>query len=135
MSPGQRWSEGVWLTLERRCAGVCSLTSWASAGGRSIGARQAGGVVQAGIVEEVAGVVRLAAQGPVEERRTGAGELPGYVRLPTPASVQTGRRVALVHVGTAVSACPACGAETPPQRHRSRRYFENKFTLKAPLLK
>lgn len=56
---------------------VCLLTSWAVAGGCSVGVCQAGGVVQAGIVEEVTGVVRLAAQGPAVERRTGAGELPG----------------------------------------------------------
>lgn len=58
---------------------MCSLTSWASAGGCSIGACQAGGVVQAGIVEGVARVIRLAAQGATEEGRTGAGELPRYV--------------------------------------------------------
>ena len=58
---------------------VCSLTSWASAEGCSIGACQAGGVVQAGIVEGVAGVIRLVAQGAAEEGWTGAGELPGYV--------------------------------------------------------
>lgn len=97
---------------------MCSLTSWASAGGSSVGVRQAGGVVQAGIVEEVAGVVRLAAQGPAEERRTGAGELPGDVRLPAPASIQTGRRVALVHVDAAVAACPTCCAETPGQEQQ-----------------
>lgn len=58
---------------------MCSLTSWASAGGCSIGACQAGGVVQAGIVEGVTRVIRLVAQGATEEGRTGAGELPRYV--------------------------------------------------------
>lgn len=96
------------------------LTSWASAGGGSIGACEAGGVVEAGIVEQVTGVVRLLAQGPAEERRAGAGKLPGHVRLPTPASVQARRRVALVHVGAAVGAGPACGAETPPQRRATQ---------------
>lgn len=61
------------------CGGVCSLTSWASAGGCSIGACQAGGVVQAGIVDGAAGVMRQAADGAAEERRAGAGELPRYV--------------------------------------------------------
>lgn len=56
-----------------------TLTSWASAGGCSIGACQAGGVVQAGIVDRAAGVMRQAAEGAAEERRTGAGELPRYV--------------------------------------------------------
>ena len=58
---------------------MCSLTSWASAGGCSIGACQAGGVAQARIVEGVAGVIRLVAQGATEEGGTGAGELPRYV--------------------------------------------------------
>lgn len=58
---------------------MCSLTSWASAEGCSIGACQAGGIVQAGIVEEVAGVIRLVAQGATEEGGTGAGELPRYI--------------------------------------------------------
>lgn len=58
---------------------MCSLTSWASAGGCSIGACQAGGVVQAGIAEWVTGVIRLVAQGAAEEGGTGAGELPWYV--------------------------------------------------------
>lgn len=58
---------------------MCSLTSWASAGGCSIGACQAGGVVQAGIVEGITGVIGLVAQGATEEGRTGAGEPPRYV--------------------------------------------------------
>lgn len=58
---------------------MCSLTSWASAGGRSIGACQAGGIVQAGIVQRVAGVIRLVAQGATEELGAGAGKLPRYV--------------------------------------------------------
>lgn len=61
------------------CGGVYSLTSWASAGGCSIRACQAGGVVQAGIVDGAARVMRHAAEGAAEERRTGAGELPRYV--------------------------------------------------------
>lgn len=35
--------------------------------------------MQAGIVEGVAGVIKLVAQGATEKRGTGAGELPGYV--------------------------------------------------------
>lgn len=69
------------------CGGVYSLTSWASAGGCSIRACQAGGVVQAGIVDGAARVMRHAAEGAAEERRTGAGELPRYVRLLTPSSI------------------------------------------------
>lgn len=74
---GRRGRGGV--LLARSCIGVYSLTSWASAGGCSIRACQAGGVVQAGIVDGAAGVMRQAAKGPAEERRTGAGELPRYV--------------------------------------------------------
>lgn len=58
---------------------MCSLTSWASAGDSSIGACQAGGVMQARIVKGVAGVVRLVAQGASVEGGAGAGELARYV--------------------------------------------------------
>ena len=58
---------------------MCSLTSWASAVGCSIGACQAGGVVQAGIMEGVTGVIGLVAQGATEEGGTGAEELPRYI--------------------------------------------------------
>lgn len=73
--------------LVRDSGGVCLLTSRASAGGCSVGACQAGGVAQAGIVEGVARVIRLTAQGATEEGRTGARELPRYGWLLTLSSI------------------------------------------------
>lgn len=110
---------------------MCLLTSWASAGGRSVGARQAGGVVQARVVEKVAGVVRQVAEGPAEERRTGAGELPGDVRLQAPTPVQTRRRVALVHVDAAVDAHPARDADTPRGRRQEMSLVRGRTHIKS----
>lgn len=51
---------------------MCALTSWASAEGRSTGACQAGGVVQAGIVEGITWVIRLVARWAAEKGGAGA---------------------------------------------------------------
>lgn len=79
-----------------------ALTSKAVAGGRAVGSRAADGVVPAGAVLGVAGVIGYPAERAREERGAGAGKLSGDLGLHAARPVQAGRRVALVYVVAAV---------------------------------
>lgn len=67
----------------------------------------------AGVVLQVAGVVRVFAEGAGKERRAGAGELPWDVRLNTMCPVEAGRGRALLYILSAVHTCPATRACAP----------------------
>lgn len=79
---------------------------------------------------QVAGVVRVFAEGAGKERRAGAGELPWDVGLHTMCPVEAGRRRALLYILSAVHTCPATRARAPEGQREKERMVKGIAHLK-----
>lgn len=121
-----------WLTMKIHTAWVsvlrCSwlkefstkllyLTCRAETLGWAIWSGSAGGVVHAGVVLHVTGVVGQRAEGAGEEGRAGAGELAGVIRFYTQGPIKARRRDTTFQILSTVWTSPATRTCASERKH------------------